>query len=150
MAEIKKCNVLLKGPTTTPSKGDGLPNLESANVTMRRELDLFANVRPVKVPEKGIDWTFFRENTEGSYAVGSQGINVNDDLAVDFCIHTTGGCERIARAAFEFAKNNGKKRVSAVTKANIIKTTDGKFLDICKKVAEDYPASRSTRGMLTL
>lgn len=139
MAEIKKCNVLLKGPTTTPSKGDGLPNLESANVTMRRELDLFANVRPVKVPEKGIDWTFFRENTEGSYAVGSQGINVNDDLAVDFCIHTTGGCERIARAAFEFAKNNGKKRVSAVTKANIIKTTDGKFLDICKKVAEDYP-----------
>ena len=139
MAEIKKCNVLLKGPTTTPSKGDGLPNLESANVTMRRELDLFANVRPVKVPEKGIDWTFFRENTEGSYAVGSQGINVNDDLAVDFCIHTTGGCERIARAAFEFAKNNGKKRVSAVTKANIIKTTDGKFLDVCKKVAEDYP-----------
>ena len=139
MAEIKKCNVLLKGPTTTPSKGDGLPNLESANVTMRRELDLFANVRPVKVPEKGIDWTFFRENTEGSYAVGSQGINVNDDLAVDFCIHTTGGCERIARAAFEFAKNNGKKRVSAVTKANIRKTTDGKFLDICKKVAEDYP-----------
>lgn len=139
MAEIKKCNVLLKGPTTTPSKGDGLPNLESANVTMRRELDLFANVRPVKVPEKGIDWTFFRENTEGSYAVGSQGINVTDDLAVDFCIHTTGGCERIARAAFEFAKNNGKKRVSAVTKANIIKTTDGKFLDICKKVAEDYP-----------
>lgn len=139
MAEIKSCNVLLKGPTTTPSKGDGLPNLESANVTMRRELDLFANVRPVKVPEKGIDWTFFRENTEGSYAVGSQGINVNDDLAVDFCIHTTGGCERIARAAFEFAKNNGKKRVSAVTKANIIKTTDGKFLDICKKVAEDYP-----------
>ena len=139
MAEIKKCNVLLKGPTTTPSKGDGLPNLESANVTMRRELDLFATVRPVTVPEKGIDWTFFRENTEGSYAVGSQGINVNDDLAVDFCIHTTGGCERIARAAFEFAKNNGKKRVSAVTKANIIKTTDGKFLDICKKVAEDYP-----------
>lgn len=139
MAEIKSCNVLLKGPTTTPSKGDGLPNLESANVTMRRELDLFANVRPVKVPEKGIDWTFFRENTEGSYAVGSQGINVTDDLAVDFCIHTTGGCERIARAAFEFAKNNGKKRVSAVTKANIIKTTDGKFLDICKKVAEDYP-----------
>lgn len=139
MEEIKKCNVLLKGPTTTPSKGDGLPNLESANVTMRRELDLFANVRPVKVPEKGIDWTFFRENTEGSYAVGSQGINVTDDLAVDFCIHTTGGCERIARAAFEFAKNNGKKRVSAVTKANIIKTTDGKFLDICKEVAKDYP-----------
>ncbi|MBE7037576.1 MAG: isocitrate/isopropylmalate dehydrogenase family protein [Ruminococcaceae bacterium] len=139
MDKIKSCHVLLKGPTTTPSKGDGLPNLESANVTMRKELDLFANVRPVKVPEKNIDWTFFRENTEGSYAVGSKGINVTDDVAVDFCIATTEGCERIARAAFEFAKNNGKKRVSAVTKANIIKTTDGKFLDICKEVAKDYP-----------
>ena len=139
MAEIKSCNVLLKGPTTTPSKGDGLPNLESANVTMRKQLELFANVRPVKVPEKGIDWTFFRENTEGSYAVGSQGINVTDDLAVDFCIATDEGCERIIRAAFEFAKANGKKRVSAVTKANIIKTTDGKFLDKCKEVAKEYP-----------
>ena len=139
MAEIKSCNVLLKGPTTTPSKGDGLPNLESANVTMRKQLELFANVRPVKVPEKGIDWTFFRENTEGSYAVGSQGINVTDDLSVDFCIATDEGCERIIRAAFEFAKANGKKRVSAVTKANIIKTTDGKFLDKCKEVAKEYP-----------
>ena len=138
MEEIKKCHVLLKGPTTTPGKGDGLPNLESANVTMRRELDLFANVRPVCVPEKGIDWTFFRENTEGSYAVGSKGISVGD-VSMDFCVHTTEGCERIARAAFEFAKNNGKKRVSAVTKANIIKTTDGKFLDICKEVSKDYP-----------
>ncbi len=138
MTKIKKCNVLLKGPTTTPGKGDGLPNLESANVTMRRELDLFANVRPVSVPEKGIDWTFFRENTEGSYAVGSKGMNIGD-VAIDFCVHTTEGCERIARAAFEFAKNNGKKRVSAVTKANIIKTTDGKFLDICKEVSKDYP-----------
>ena len=138
MAEIKKCHVLLKGPTTTPGKGDGLPNLESANVTMRRELDLFANVRPVCIPEKGIDWTFFRENTEGSYAVGSKGLTVGD-VSVDFCVHTTDGCERIAKAAFEFAKNNGKKRVSAVTKANIIKTTDGKFLDICKEVSKDYP-----------
>ena len=58
---------------------------------MRKELDLFANVRPVKVPEQGIDWTFYRENTEGSYAVGSKGIHVNDDIAVDFCITTTEG-----------------------------------------------------------
>lgn len=139
MDKIKKCHVLLKGPTTTPSKGDGLPNLESANVTMRKELDLFANVRPVKVPKEGIDWTFFRENTEGSYAVGSQGLSVTDDLAVDFCIATDEGCERIIRAAFDFARKNGKKRVSAVTKANIIKTTDGKFLDKCKEVAKEYP-----------
>ena len=106
---------------------------------MRKELDLFANVRPVKVPEKGIDWTFFRENTEGSYAVGSKGVHVNDDLAFDFCVTTTEGTERIARAAFEFAKNNGKKRVTIVTKANVVKTTDGKFLNICQEIAKEYP-----------
>ena len=69
--ELKKCHVILKGPTTTPRAGDPWPNIESANVAMRKELDLFANVRPVKVPEQGIDWTFYRENTEGGYAVGS-------------------------------------------------------------------------------
>ncbi len=138
MEELKACDVILKGPTTTPQQGDGLPNIESANVAMRKALDLFANVRPVKIPEENIDWTFFRENTEGSYAVGSKGISVGD-VSMDFCVHTTEGCERIARAAFEFAKNNGKKRVSAVTKANIIKTTDGKFLDICKEVSKEYP-----------
>ena len=66
LAEIKKCHVTLKGPTTTPRKGDPWPNIESANVAMRRELDLFANVRPVSVPKEGIDWVFFRENTEGA------------------------------------------------------------------------------------
>jgi len=106
---------------------------------MRKELDLFANVRPVRVPEQGIDWTFFRENTEGAYAVGSDGLHVNDDLAIDFTVTTQEGSERIARAAFEYAKNNGKTRVTAVTKANVIKTTDGKFLNICKEVAKDYP-----------
>lgn len=137
--EIKQCHVLLKGPTTTPEKGSGTQNIESANVAMRKELDLFANVRPVKVEEKNIDWTFFRENTEGSYAVGSLGVEVNDDLALDFTVTTTQGSERIARAAFEFAKNNNKTCVTAITKANVIKTTDGKFLDICKEVAKDYP-----------
>lgn len=136
--ELKTCHVILKGPTTTPEQGDGMPNLESANVAMRKALDLFANVRPVKVPDKGIDWTFFRENTEGSYAVGSKGIHVDDDLAIDFVVTTTDGSERIARTAFDYAKNNGKTKVTAVTKANVIKTTDGKFLDICKKVAKDY------------
>ncbi len=139
LEELKACHVILKGPTTTPRKGDNWPNIESANVAMRKELDLFANVRPVKVPEQGIDWTFYRENTEGSYAVGSKGINVNDDLAVDFCITTTEGTERIARAAFDYAKKNGKTRVTCVTKSNVIKTTDGKFLSICQKVAKEYP-----------
>ncbi|MBQ4518285.1 MAG: isocitrate/isopropylmalate dehydrogenase family protein [Clostridia bacterium] len=139
LEELKACHVILKGPTTTPRAGDPWPNIESANVAMRKELDLFANVRPVKVPEQGIDWTFFRENTEGGYALGSQGIHFNDDLAIDFTVTTQEGSERIARAAFEFAKKNGKTRVTAVTKANVIKTTDGKFLNICKEVAKEYP-----------
>ena len=137
--EVKKCHVLLKGPTTTPRKGDPWANVESANVAMRKELDLFANVRPVKVPSLGIDWTFFRENTECLYAMGSQGMNITDDLAFDFRIITSQGAERIARLAFDYARNNDKKRVTIVTKANVVKTTDGKFLEICKQVAKDYP-----------
>ncbi|MEI6102474.1 MAG: isocitrate/isopropylmalate family dehydrogenase [Methanothrix sp.] len=139
LAALKECHVILKGPLTTPKKGDKWPNLESANVSMRRELDLFANVRPVKVPEKGIDWIFYRENTEGEYVLGSKGINVTDDLAVDFKVITTPGVERIVRLAFEYARKNGIKRVSAVTKANVIKATDGKFLETAKRVAKEYP-----------
>ncbi len=139
LAEIKECHVLLKGPTTTPRAGDPWPNIESANVAMRKELDLFANMRPVKVPSQGIDWMVFRENTEGGYAVGSLGVNVNEDLAIDFTIATTQGSERIAELAFDYANRMGKSRVTAVTKANVIKTTDGKFLNICKKIAERYP-----------
>ena len=139
LAELKKCHVILKGPTTTPRAGDPWPNIESANVAMRKALDLFANVRPVKVPEQGIDWTFYRENTEGGYAVGSKGVHVNDDLAVDFVVTTQEGSERISRAAFEYAKKAGKTRVTCVTKANVVKTTDGKFLNICQEVAKDYP-----------
>lgn len=139
LAALKECHVILKGPLTTPKKGDPWPNLESANVSMRRELDLFANVRPVKVPEQGIDWIFYRENTEGEYVLGSKGFNVTDDLAVDFKVITTPGAERIVRLAFEYAKKNGIKRVSAVTKANVIKTTDGKFLETARRVAKEYP-----------
>jgi isocitrate dehydrogenase (NAD+) len=139
LAEIKKCHVTLKGPTHTPEKGDGWPNIESANVSMRKELDLFANVRPVRIPRLGIDWMFFRENTEDLYAVGSQGINVTDDLAVDFRVITTQGSERIIEAAFAHAKRAGKTNVTIVTKANVVKTTDGKFLDVAAKVAERYP-----------
>ncbi len=139
LAELKACHVILKGPTTTPRAGDPWPNIESANVAMRKELDLFANVRPVKVPEQGIDWTFFRENTEGSYALGSDGFDINDDLCFDFTVTTKEGSYRIAKAAFEYARKNGKTKVTAITKANVVKTTDGKFLNICKEVAKDYP-----------
>ncbi len=136
---LKKCHVILKGPTTTPQKGSGLPNIESANVAMRRELDLFANIRPVRVPEKGIDWCIFRENTEGAYAVGSKGFNVDEDLAIDFTVTTKQGSTRIAEIAYDYARKNGKTRVSLVTKANVIKTTDGNFLEDCHRVAERYP-----------
>ena len=139
LTQIKACHVTLKGPTHTPERGDSWPNLESANVAMRKELDLFANVRPVRIPNEGIDWTFFRENTEDMYAVGSQGINVTDDLGIDFRVITSQGSERIINAAFAHAQRTGKDTVTVVTKANIVKTTDGKFLDMARNVAGNYP-----------
>ena len=139
MEQLKECHVILKGPTTTPQAGGDMPNIESANVAMRKALDLFANVRPVKIPEQGIDWTFFRENTEGSYVLGSKGVNVTDDLAFDFTVTTKQGSTRIARLAYEFARANGKPRVSLIQKANVIKTTDGNFLRDCHAVAAEYP-----------
>ncbi|MDD6154671.1 MAG: isocitrate/isopropylmalate family dehydrogenase [Eubacteriales bacterium] len=135
LAEIKTCDVLLKGPTTTPKGG----TMESANVALRRELDLYANVRPVKVPDQGIDWTFYRENTEGEYVLGSKGIDIPGELSMNFKVTTEPGTRRIARAAFEYAKANGKTNVAIVTKANIMKQTDGNFSRICHEVAADYP-----------
>ncbi len=139
LVEIRKCHVLLKGPTTTPKKGDPWPNIESANVAIRKELDLFANVRPVRVPSQGIDWIFFRENTEDVYALGPFGIEVTPDLAIDFKMITRPGSERIIRLAFEHAKRNNKTRVTAVTKANVVKTTDGLFLKTFYEIAKEYP-----------
>ncbi|MBU5669164.1 isocitrate/isopropylmalate dehydrogenase family protein [Peptoniphilus sp. MSJ-1] len=139
MEEVKKCDVILKGPMVTPRHGEGLPNLVSANSLLRRGLDLFAAVRPIKIPEKNIDWTFFRENIEGEYIWGNKGIQVNDDLAVDFKVQTMPGSKRLARAAFEFARKNGKKNVTIVTKANIVKLADGNFIKAVREVGEDYP-----------
>ena len=139
LADIKACHVTLKGPTHTPEKGDQWPNIESANVGMRKALDLFANVRPVRIPSEDIDWTFFRENTEDLYAVGSQGIDVTPDLGIDFRVITTPGSERIIDAAFGHARRTGRTRVTVVTKANIVKTTDGKFLEVAGKIAQKYP-----------
>ncbi|MBQ8600413.1 MAG: isocitrate/isopropylmalate dehydrogenase family protein [Clostridia bacterium] len=135
LAALKACDVILKGPTTTPHGG----NMESANVTMRRELDLYANVRPVNVPDQGIDWIFYRENSEGEYVLGSRGVEIPGKLAMDFKVTTDAGTRRIARAAFEYAKNNGKTNVAIVTKANIMKKTDGNFSKICHEIAEEYP-----------
>lgn len=139
LTEAKKCDVLLKGPMVTPRAGDGLPNLVSANSLLRRELELFAAVRPIKIKDKNIDWTFFRENIEGEYIWGDKGIQVDEDLAVDFKVQTKQGSERIARAAFDFARKNGKKNVTIVTKANIVKLADGNFIKAVRKVGEEYP-----------
>ena len=137
--EIRQCDVLLKGPMVTPRAGDPWPNLVSANSLLRRGLELFAAVRPIRIPEKNIDWTFFRENIEGEYIWGNKGIQVNEDLAVDFKVQTKQGSERIARAAFEFARKNGKKNVTIVTKANIVKLADGNFIKAVRRVGEEYP-----------
>ena len=134
LASIKKCDVLLKGPTSTPLGG----NLESANVALRRELDLFANLRPVRLPDENLEWVFFRENTEGEYVLGSKGIDL-PGMSVDFKVTTDMGTRRIAKAAFDYAKQNGKKRVTVVTKANIMKKTDGRFSAVCHSVANEYP-----------
>ncbi|MBQ7486217.1 MAG: isocitrate/isopropylmalate dehydrogenase family protein [Clostridia bacterium] len=135
LSEIKQCHVLLKGPTTTPGGG----TMTSANVTLRKELDLFANIRPVHVPSENIDWTFFRENTEGEYAIGSSGIEIEGLMTMDFKVITVAGTKRIARAAYEFARNTGRKHVTIVTKANIMKKTDGLFSKICHEIAAEYP-----------
>jgi isocitrate dehydrogenase (NAD+) len=139
LAEIKKYHVTLKGPTTTPRKGDPWPNIESCNVALRKELDLFANVRPVRVPKQGINWIFFRENTEDLYALGPYGIEVDADIAIDFRLITAPGSDRICRLAFEHAKKNGRTKVTCVTKANVVKTTDGRFLENFYRIAKEYP-----------
>ena len=139
LAEIRTFHVTLKGPTTTPRKGDPWPNIESCNVALRKELDLFANVRPVRVPQQGIDWIFFRENTEDLYALGPYGIEVDKDIAIDFRLISAPGSDRICRLAFEHARKNGRGRVTCITKANVVKTTDGRFLENFYRIAKDYP-----------
>ena len=136
----KECDVLVKGPMVTPREGDPWPNLVSANSLLRRGLDLFAAVRPIRMPDKGIDWTFFRENIEGEYILGNRGIQVNEDLAIDFKVATKQGCERIGRAALDFCRKNGKKSLTIITKANIVKLVDGNFIKHITEVAErEYP-----------
>ena len=136
---LKSCHVILKGPTTTPQAGGKWPNIESANVAMRRELDLFANVRPIRIPKEKIDWCFFRENTEGAYVLGSKGFDITDDISMDFTVATQPGTERIIKMAFEYAKKNNIGRVTAVTKSNVIKTTDGRFSKTAARIAKEYP-----------
>jgi isocitrate dehydrogenase (NAD+) len=138
---IREIGVALKGPTTTPSGGGHT----SANVTLRKALDLFANVRPAKTlpglrgpfADKDIDIIIVRENTEDLYA----GIEFqpHPDMAQAIKVITRPGSHRLCKYAFEMARRQGRKRVTAVHKANIMKLTDGMFLEEFHKVAADYP-----------
>ncbi|MBN1631654.1 MAG: isocitrate/isopropylmalate dehydrogenase family protein [Thermoleophilia bacterium] len=135
---IRATKVALKGPVTTPV-GSGF---RSVNVALRKALDLFANLRPAVnmpgVPSRyeGVDLIIVRENTEDLYA----GIErmVDPDTAESIKRITRRGSERIARFAFDYARREGRRRVTAVHKANIMKLSDGLFLDVCRLVAADY------------
>lgn len=137
--KIREIGLALKGPMTTPiGKGS-----VSANVTLRKKLDLYACVRPVrsfpgiKTPFDGLDLVIFRENTEDLYAQIEYYVTPTMTLAKKFI--TVRGSERIARAAFEYARKHKRKKVTAVHKANIMKICDGLFLSVCRKVGTEYP-----------
>lgn len=139
IASIKKTGVALKGPIATPV-GTGF---RSVNVALRKTFDLYANVRPAKTYPgvitkfENIDLVIVRENTEDLYA----GIErmIDNDTAESIKLFTRKGCERIIRYAFEYAIREGRKKVTAVHKANIMKCTDGMFLDIAREIAKEYP-----------
>jgi isocitrate dehydrogenase (NAD+) len=145
---IRKVGVALKGPMTTPvGKGS-----VSANVTLRKKLDLYACVRPIraipgiKTPFDGLNLVIFRENTEDLYAQIEY--MTTPTVAVGYKFITVRGSERIHRAAFEFARKYGRKRVTCVHKANIMKVTDGLFLKVFRDVAKDYPDIEATDNIV--
>ena len=136
---IEKNKIAIKGPTATPI-GKGF---RSANVALRKKYDLFANIRPIKSIGKtpslyeNIDLILFRENTEDLYAGIEE--KISDDEMHSIKIITRSASTRICKAAFEYAKENNRKKVAVVTKANIMKLSDGLFLEVARAVAKDYP-----------
>jgi len=139
LESIAADKVAIKGPTATPIGG----GFSSINVAMRKKFDLYNNFRPVKslpgikTNYPGIDMIIFRENTEDLYA-GLE-VMINPDIAQSLKIITRKGSTRIARSAFEYAKKHGRKKIHAIHKANIMKKSDGLFLECCKAVAAEYP-----------
>ncbi|MDA0312753.1 MAG: isocitrate/isopropylmalate family dehydrogenase [Gemmatimonadetes bacterium] len=139
----EKNRIVLKGPLTTPS-GTGF---RSINVEMRKAFDLYSNVRPVRTLVPGgryedIDLVLIRENTEGLYVGVEHYIGMHGDpraAAESVMIITRFGAERICRYAFDYARANGRKKVTLAHKANILKYTQGLFLDVGREVAKDYP-----------
>jgi len=136
---VRDTKVALKGPVTTPI---GL-GFRIVNVGLRKALDLYANLRPavsipgVRTRYEGVDLVVVRENTEDLYA----GIEhmAGEDAAESIKLITRKGCERIARFAFDYARREGRRKVTAVHKANIMKLTDGLFLEVCRQTAAGYP-----------
>ena len=139
IASIQRTTVALKGPTTTPI-GTGHV---SANVGLRRALDLYASVRPVSSIKgittrfDGVDLVIFRENTEGLYAGLEQ--TITPGVVISMKVVTEAATRRIAQAAFTFARQQKRQKVTVVHKANILKLGDGLFIKICKEVAQSFP-----------
>jgi isocitrate dehydrogenase (NAD+) len=142
LESAQRNRAVLKGPLTTPVGG----GYRSVNVALRRELDLFANVRPARTIVPGgrfedVDLVLVRENTEGLYIGHETLIAVNGDpraVAQSTAVLTRHGCERVVRYALDYAVANGRRRVTVVHKANILKATSGLFLDVAREVAEGY------------
>lgn len=138
---IKKNRIVLKGPLTTPV-GAGF---RSINVALRQKFDLYSNIRPAKsVPNvnsnfRGVDMVMFRENTQGLYIGKEHWVDDEEKHAESIAVVTEGASERIITAAFEYAKKRGRKKVTLVHKANILKLTTGLFLKVGKRIAKDYP-----------
>jgi isocitrate dehydrogenase (NAD+) len=132
LAQLRRCSVLLKGPLAAA------PGQTSPNAGMRRALDLFANLRPIMLDDTR-QWHFFRENLEGPYLLGGKGIQVDADLAIDFVVQTHSQTKRLAQLACDYAVAHGLTQVAVVTKANVVKLTDGNFLADCRAVVAAYP-----------
>jgi isocitrate dehydrogenase (NAD+) len=138
---LRETRVGLKGPVTTPIA----EGFQSVNVALRKALDLFANVRPIKTlpgiktrfQDVRIDMVIFRENTEDLYSGLEH--EIVKDVVTSLKVITRSASERIARYAFSYAQRNGRKHVTAIHKANIMKLADGLFLRCCREVAEEYP-----------
>jgi len=138
---IAKHTIALKGPLTTPIGG----GFTSINVTLRRHFDLYANVRPAisfpgtKARFENIDIITVRENTEGAYLSEGQTLSEDGEVATSMVRNTRKGSTRIVKYAFEMARQKGRKKITAVHKANIMKTSSGLFLNVAREVAKEYP-----------
>ena len=154
---LKTVDCALFGAITSKPKEEAakelIPELQNKGyiysspiVRLRQIFDLYINQRPCKaypgnplVYREDINLIVFRENTEGAYVLGSRGINISEDLSIDFKVITKQGADRIIRLAFDYAKKNNINRVTVVTKANVVKATDGRFLAMAEEIAKEYP-----------